>query len=149
MKLNIENHDAALQAAELLSAQERQVRESFRRVLPLCKGQRVSSCRALQVHFALLAEIEVARLVLNGELEYATVAMSTFDVDVVATPDMAEQLYSAAHAIAVERGQKLAEQRAALQSNDVATALRLARELCGLEEESVYEAGNRTHSRVN
>ncbi len=142
------------QAAALLDAQEQQIKTSLRQLCQQSKGQRASQSNAIQVHLAMLGHIAVARLVLNGQFTYAELAAPHFDIqfvdgpeDPAITPDFADRACAAAQAIATERAEKQAKQRAAFKSGDVGTVLQLAWELCG--GEGSYETGDRTKSRVN
>ena len=60
-------------------------------------------------------------------------------------PDMAEAIGSALE-IARRRAQTLGRIRAALESSDDATAIKLMRVYCGLDDE---QKSHSTHSRIN
>jgi hypothetical protein len=107
------------------------------------KLERLAAEQATQ---ALAPAVEIGLLVLNGEYELIKVS----DAAPSSVDDTADvgNLVEAALAIAQERGEKVRALRTALQQDQCASALLLARELCGLQEDD-NEARNPASSRIH
>ena len=85
--------------------------------------------RSMATVMSSLANDPEAALEFFNEVDKATSRRG----DAEQSPDPLDHLYTAAVEIAEQRREKLRRQRAAFQSKDYETVLRLAAELCGVE----------------